>query len=88
MIGNCTLKSIFQDCNGSGFVSKYVTLGATVRFVSVLFDTGANVSVFMPILNDILAYVIKSMIYVCGFHKGKAIDGDLTFASIAHFSRR
>ena len=77
MIGNCTLKSILQDCNGSGFVSKYVTLGATVRFVSVLFDTGANVSVFMPILNDILADAIKSMISVCGFHKGKAIDGDL-----------
>ena len=52
------------------------TLGAAVKFVSFLFDSGANVTVLMTELNDMLTDAVKSLLSVNGFHDGSGVNGD------------
>jgi hypothetical protein len=52
------------------------TLGAAVKFVSFLFDSGANVTVLMTELNDMLTDAVKSLLSVNGFHDGSGVNGE------------
>ena len=75
LTGNTNLKDVLRDFEDSGDVQT-TTLGAAVRFVSFLFDTGANVTVLMTELNDMLVDAVRSLLSVNGFHDGSGVDGD------------
>ena len=75
LTGNTNLKDILRDFENSGDV-QITTLGAAVRFVTFLFDTGANVTVLMVELNDMLVDAVRSLLSVNGFQDGSGVNGD------------